>query len=191
MGVSFLEVFQLLFLDFFFIWVAGFLNVPVVMGLVSIVLEILEGPSIGAVVLELAVLVVPIWVALFVGVLVGWVWRPKWANLAAAVSVGSEESSTSSDPGRESNSASTISGQTLSPPTPAFSERTGDGKSSSEPPATISNDRLINLSSLNLSPSRISKSDAFDVLVTFMNNIGFLKMLNPIVVLWQLDEGGK
>lgn len=161
------------------------------MGLVSIVLEILEGPSLGAVVLELAVLVVPIWVALFVGVLVGWVWRPKWANLAAAVSVGSEESSPSSDPGRESNSASTISGQTLSPPTPALSERTGDGKGSSEPPATISNDRLISLLSLDLSPSRISKSDAFDVLVTFMNNIGFLQMLNPIVVLWQLDEGRK
>ncbi|KAK4793842.1 hypothetical protein SAY86_011836 [Trapa natans] len=110
------------------------------MDLVSVVLEILEGRSLGAAVLELLVLMVPIWVALFLGVLVGWAWKPKWANLPGAFSEGSVVSSPPPpDSGRESIPARAISGQTLSPLVPALSEGSGNGKSSSEPHATISN----------------------------------------------------
>lgn len=51
------------------------------MGLVSVFIEILRKPTIGGVFSELAVFIAPLWVAVIVGVLVGWTWRPKWANL--------------------------------------------------------------------------------------------------------------
>lgn len=51
------------------------------MALVSAVLEILQKPTIGDVVIELMVLMAPIWAAVLVGVLVGWAWKPKWVNL--------------------------------------------------------------------------------------------------------------
>ncbi|KAI3453296.1 hypothetical protein Pfo_009959 [Paulownia fortunei] len=51
------------------------------MALVSAFLEIFKRPTIGDVMFELMVFMVPIWVAVLVGVLVGWAWKPKWANL--------------------------------------------------------------------------------------------------------------
>ncbi|KAL8535654.1 hypothetical protein ACS0TY_011326 [Phlomoides rotata] len=51
------------------------------MALVSAFLEILQKPTIGDVVTELMVFMAPIWVAVLVGVLVGWAWKPKWVNL--------------------------------------------------------------------------------------------------------------
>lgn len=51
------------------------------MALVSALFEIFQKPSIGDVLLELMVFTTPIWVAIVVGVLVGWAWKPKWANL--------------------------------------------------------------------------------------------------------------
>lgn len=51
------------------------------MALVAAFLEILQKPTIGDVMLELMVFMTPIWVAVLVGVLVGWAWKPKWVNL--------------------------------------------------------------------------------------------------------------
>ncbi|KAL0324606.1 UNVERIFIED_CONTAM: hypothetical protein Scaly_2427700 [Sesamum calycinum] len=51
------------------------------MALGSTFLEILQRPTIGDVVFELMVFMAPIWIAVVVGVLVGWAWKPKWANL--------------------------------------------------------------------------------------------------------------
>lgn len=51
------------------------------MALVSAFLEILQRPTMGDVVIELIVFMVPVWIAVLVGVLVGWAWKPKWANL--------------------------------------------------------------------------------------------------------------
>ncbi|GLT64644.1 hypothetical protein SLA2020_371240 [Shorea laevis] len=51
------------------------------MGLVAVFLEILRQPTIGGVVRELMMFIAPLWVAVIVGVLVGWAWKPKWANL--------------------------------------------------------------------------------------------------------------
>lgn len=51
------------------------------MALVSAFLEILQKPTIGDVVSELMVFMAPIWVAVVVGVFVGWAWKPKWVNL--------------------------------------------------------------------------------------------------------------
>lgn len=114
--------------------------VPAIMGVVSVVLEILKGPSFGMVVLELVMLMVPIWIALFLGVLVGWVWRPKWVNLVGAASDGLKESSPRYS-GGESYSASASSGQASSPVKVVSSEGTGDKKMCSEAPATISSCR--------------------------------------------------
>lgn len=111
------------------------------MGLVSIVLEILKGPSLGAVVSELAALMVPIWVALLLGVLVGWVWRPKWVHLAEAAFDSLKESSSSTNSGGESYSACASSSLALSPLRSVSSEGTGDKKMCSEVPSTISNCR--------------------------------------------------
>lgn len=41
--------------------------------------EILRKPSIGDILAELALFSAPLWIAVFVGVMVGWAWRPGWA----------------------------------------------------------------------------------------------------------------
>ncbi|CAK9170335.1 unnamed protein product [Ilex paraguariensis] len=51
------------------------------MALVSALFEILQRPSIADVLMELMLFLTPLWIAVFVGVLVGWSWRPKWANI--------------------------------------------------------------------------------------------------------------
>ncbi|EEF43467.1 uncharacterized protein LOC8288867 [Ricinus communis] len=51
------------------------------MALLTILLEILKRPSVWDVLTELAMFTVPLWTAVIVGVLVGWAWKPKWANL--------------------------------------------------------------------------------------------------------------
>ncbi|KAK9122336.1 hypothetical protein Syun_019953 [Stephania yunnanensis] len=51
------------------------------MALLSVLLKILRGPSIWDVFMELMLFLGPIWVAVVVGVVVGWAWKPKWVNL--------------------------------------------------------------------------------------------------------------
>lgn len=51
------------------------------MALISILSEILQRPTIGGVLGELMLFVSPVWIAVIIGVLVGWAWKPKWANL--------------------------------------------------------------------------------------------------------------
>ncbi|CAK9167463.1 unnamed protein product [Ilex paraguariensis] len=51
------------------------------MALASAFFQILQQPTIGDVLLELMLFMAPLWIAIFVGVLVGWSWKPKWANL--------------------------------------------------------------------------------------------------------------
>ncbi|XP_020092474.1 uncharacterized protein LOC109712985 [Ananas comosus] len=43
------------------------------------IVEILRKPSVWSVVSELLLFVSPIWIAVLVGLLVGWAWKPKWA----------------------------------------------------------------------------------------------------------------
>lgn len=50
------------------------------MALGSVLLEILQRPTIGEVLSEILIFVIPLWVAVAVGVLVGWAWKPKWAS---------------------------------------------------------------------------------------------------------------
>ncbi|GAV75108.1 hypothetical protein CFOL_v3_18587 [Cephalotus follicularis] len=50
------------------------------MALSSILLEILKKPTIGDVFSELMMFVAPLWIAVIVGILVGWAWKPKWAD---------------------------------------------------------------------------------------------------------------
>ena len=42
--------------------------------------ETFRQPTIGGLLVELVILSVPVWIALFAGLLVGWVWRPRWAT---------------------------------------------------------------------------------------------------------------
>ncbi|XVE58181.1 hypothetical protein DITRI_Ditri04bG0149700 [Diplodiscus trichospermus] len=51
------------------------------MGTVSVFLEILTKPTFGEAFSELMMFITPLWVAVIVGVLVGWAWKPNWANL--------------------------------------------------------------------------------------------------------------
>ncbi|KAE8658590.1 putative beta-1,3-galactosyltransferase 6 [Hibiscus syriacus] len=69
------------------------------MGLVSVFLEILRKPTIGDVLTDLLIFIAPLWVAVIVGVLVGWAWKPKWANLGRDMFVDCSTASSS-----ESNS---------------------------------------------------------------------------------------
>lgn len=69
------------------------------MGSVGILMEILRRPNMGEVVGELAMFMAPLWVAVIVGVLVGWAWKPKWADLACRDlkdSFGSKDSDSNS-----------------------------------------------------------------------------------------------
>ncbi|KAJ6417482.1 hypothetical protein OIU84_003244 [Salix udensis] len=50
------------------------------MALGSVLLEILQRPTTGKLLSELLISVIPLWVAVAIGVLVGWVWKPKWAS---------------------------------------------------------------------------------------------------------------
>ncbi|KAL7003774.1 hypothetical protein U1Q18_004919 [Sarracenia purpurea var. burkii] len=52
-----------------------------VMALIETFLEILERPTIGGVLAEVVMFLVPVWIAFLVGVLVGWAWKPKFATL--------------------------------------------------------------------------------------------------------------
>lgn len=52
-----------------------------IMALVAAFLELLQRPTVGEAMFELMVFMAPIWVAVLVGVLVGWAWKPKWAKL--------------------------------------------------------------------------------------------------------------
>lgn len=47
----------------------------------EVLLEILRRPTIGDVVVELVLFLGPVWIAVLVGLVVGWVWKPRWATL--------------------------------------------------------------------------------------------------------------
>ncbi|KAF5734947.1 hypothetical protein HS088_TW15G00445 [Tripterygium wilfordii] len=71
------------------------------MALVSVFLEILQRPTIGDVLSDLMILIAPLWIAVIVGVLVGWMWKPTWANLGremlkSSISKASKETASSS-----------------------------------------------------------------------------------------------
>ncbi|XP_052184315.1 uncharacterized protein LOC127796287 isoform X2 [Diospyros lotus] len=51
------------------------------MALVGSFLEILGRPTIGGVFLDMLLFLFPVWIAFFVGVLAGWIWKPRWATL--------------------------------------------------------------------------------------------------------------
>ncbi|XP_050227868.1 uncharacterized protein LOC126677346 isoform X2 [Mercurialis annua] len=54
------------------------------MALFSILLEILKRPTntIGDLLIDLSIFTLPLWIAVMIGILVGWTWKPKWATLA-------------------------------------------------------------------------------------------------------------
>ncbi|KAK9275566.1 hypothetical protein L1049_022833 [Liquidambar formosana] len=72
------------------------------MPLVSALWEILQRPTIGDVLGELVLFMATLWIAVIVGVLVGWAWKPKWANLGRGMLV----CSVSKDPLQESSTSS-------------------------------------------------------------------------------------
>ncbi|CAN1299548.1 StAR-related lipid transfer protein 7, mitochondrial, partial [Linum perenne] len=57
------------------------------MALWSLLLDILQRPKLLDVLAELTMLAAPLWIAVIIGVLVGWSWKPKWAVLSAQSSV--------------------------------------------------------------------------------------------------------
>lgn len=68
------------------------------MVLVSALLEIFQGPSFSIldVITQLMMFAAPLWIAVLVGVLVGWTWKPRWANFNGDFSVSASVSSSSS-----------------------------------------------------------------------------------------------
>ena len=54
-------------------------------GFGSVLSEILQRPTIVDVLNEFMMLIVPLWVVVFVGVLVGWAWKPKWTNVCPKI----------------------------------------------------------------------------------------------------------
>lgn len=53
------------------------------MALIALILDVLKRPTMWEMLFELMLLTVPLWIAVFVGVVVGWAWRPKWAIFGA------------------------------------------------------------------------------------------------------------
>lgn len=58
-------------------------------------IEILKKPTIGDVVSELAIFAAPLWIAVFVGLVVGWSWRPRWAAGLVDAQMGNSNSGSS------------------------------------------------------------------------------------------------
>ncbi|KAL8150327.1 hypothetical protein V2J09_020135 [Rumex salicifolius] len=50
------------------------------MALALLLLGILERPTLWEVLLDLIIVAVPLWIAVIVGVVIGWSWKPRWAN---------------------------------------------------------------------------------------------------------------
>ncbi|KAL5551496.1 hypothetical protein UlMin_001672 [Ulmus minor] len=75
------------------------------MALVTVLLEVLRRPSMVEVLGELAMFIAPLWIAVFVGVLVGWAWKPNWASL-----VGRESDCSVSKQGSSSSSPTSSTG---------------------------------------------------------------------------------
>ncbi|PRQ16747.1 putative START-like domain-containing protein [Rosa chinensis] len=71
------------------------------MALASALLEILRRPTIVEMLGELVKFITPLWIAVIVGVFVGWAWRPKWVTVVGRELLDSstqKESSSSSPP---------------------------------------------------------------------------------------------
>ncbi|GMJ14999.1 membrane related protein CP5 [Hibiscus trionum] len=76
------------------------------MALVSVFLEILRKPTIGDVLSELMFFIAPLCGAVIVGVLVGWAWKPKWANIGREILIDSSGSKDSAPAPSDSSSSS-------------------------------------------------------------------------------------
>ncbi|KAK5782699.1 StAR-related lipid transfer 7, mitochondrial [Gossypium arboreum] len=76
------------------------------MVLVSVFLEILRKPTIGDVLKELMIFIAPLWIAVIVGVLVGWAWKPKWANIGREMMIDCAVSKDSTPASSDSSSTS-------------------------------------------------------------------------------------
>ncbi|XVF51181.1 hypothetical protein PTKIN_Ptkin04bG0163800 [Pterospermum kingtungense] len=74
------------------------------MVLVSVFLEILRKPTIGDALSEVMMFIAPLWVAVILGVLVGWAWKPKWANLGRDMLMDCSGSKDSTSASSESSS---------------------------------------------------------------------------------------
>ncbi|KAL8139045.1 hypothetical protein V2J09_005046 [Rumex salicifolius] len=54
------------------------------MALASMLMGIFERPTTWEVLIDLMIITIPLWIAVLVGLLLGWSWRPKWANFFTA-----------------------------------------------------------------------------------------------------------
>ncbi|KAF9600807.1 hypothetical protein IFM89_012546 [Coptis chinensis] len=55
-----------------------------IMALVSTLVEFYENQTVWGVLEQLVLYVGPLWVALLIGIVIGWVWRPKWVCLSVS-----------------------------------------------------------------------------------------------------------
>lgn len=116
------------------------------MALLSLISEIFQGPTIAGVVGELVMLMVPVWIAVIVGILVGWAWKPKWANLGKELLDGSIESPPVSPSSSLASRSSIPSFNPLKFQLPSYiSWISDDGaeKNFSLPPASVSESRFF------------------------------------------------
>ncbi|KAF5477964.1 hypothetical protein F2P56_004567 [Juglans regia] len=65
------------------------------MALLSALLEILRRPTMLDVLSELMLFIAPLWLAIIVGLLVGWAWKPKWAKNLTNCSMSKDASAAS------------------------------------------------------------------------------------------------
>ncbi|KAK2972788.1 hypothetical protein RJ640_028316 [Escallonia rubra] len=63
------------------------------MAFVEAFLEIFGRPTVGAIVLEMMIFLGPVWIAFFLGIMVGWAWKPRWASFDICKFDGSAPSS--------------------------------------------------------------------------------------------------
>lgn len=135
------------------------------MGLVSAMFEILQRPTIAGVVGELMMFMAPLWIAVIVGVLVGWSWRPKWADLGRELLVSSVSSTAAA---AAATMMTTMVAESSSPP-----------PSSDDTPAATS-------SSSSSSEDKDSQSLIDFSLIPSFNS---LKLQLPSCISWISDDG--
>jgi hypothetical protein len=62
------------------------------MAVMAVLSQICNQPTLADVIKELVVFMSPLWFALFFGVLIGWAWKPRWANFSSEFLFDSKQS---------------------------------------------------------------------------------------------------
>ncbi|KAK4273835.1 hypothetical protein QN277_017154 [Acacia crassicarpa] len=150
------------------------------MSLVQHFYAILENPSISGICTGMIMFLSPIWVAFFVGVVVGWVWKPKWASL------GREELNNYLAKSLEWCSRSLSS----SPSKQVFSSLNGSELQAPNPQSLVVMDKGLSKSPLTSPPPEYDTCSSASTINEDTSNTVIMEDLQHLWQLVEVKDGG-